>query len=214
MDYEQTWAWQLWPGRNKRCCGGRVMVGPDWPRAALTCVLINTPGVGFLILVQGSWSEFGVSICLQVLSAFQLYRLSTSNPGFIPLQNSAFAQGPVGSLPLSSLNVDLNRQQAVVGGVSYVLKWCSTCHIYRPPRTSHCTVCNVCVERFDHHCPWVGNCVGCRNYSLFLGFLLLCGVYFALIAAVCARVGSRKEAIAEAVPELVLGSLCVLVQTR
>ncbi|VWU52151.1 palmitoyltransferase, putative, partial [Hepatocystis sp. ex Piliocolobus tephrosceles] len=38
-------------------------------------------------------------------------------------------------------------------------------------RSRHCRLCKRCVRTYDHHCPWINNCVAENNRSLFLLYL-------------------------------------------
>ena len=49
---------------------------------------------------------------------------------------------------------------------------CPQCKVIRTARSRHCAICNCCVERYDHHCPWINNCVGIKNHNAFMLFLI------------------------------------------
>lgn len=51
---------------------------------------------------------------------------------------------------------------------------------WKPPRTHHCSSCGVCRLEFDHHCPWIGNCVTLSRQKAFLALLYLTPVAFAV----------------------------------
>ena len=57
--------------------------------------------------------------------------------------------------------------------------------IFRPPRTSHCHICNYCIEKFDHHCPWVGSCVGKKNYFWFMIYVFVESLYLSYMFGIC-----------------------------
>eukprot|EP00931_Biecheleriopsis_adriatica_P103093 TRINITY_DN7797_c0_g1_i1.p1 TRINITY_DN7797_c0_g1~~TRINITY_DN7797_c0_g1_i1.p1 ORF type:complete len:749 (+),score=114.64 TRINITY_DN7797_c0_g1_i1:56-2248(+) len=50
---------------------------------------------------------------------------------------------------------------------------CVVCRARRKMRSHHCKECGRCVDRLDHHCPWIDNCVGLGNQRAFYFFIVL-----------------------------------------
>ena len=49
-------------------------------------------------------------------------------------------------------------------------RWCDFCQVFQPPDGAHCPDCNVCIAGYDHHCVWMGTCIGKRNHRQFIRF--------------------------------------------
>ncbi|KAL3509764.1 hypothetical protein ACH5RR_029165 [Cinchona calisaya] len=115
--------------------------------------------------------------------------VSIIDPGIIPrnYQNSSV------ELSTNSNNTNRRRYRVItINGIEVKLKYCRICNIYRPPRSCHCAVCNNCIERFDHHCPWIGHCIGLRNYRLYLMFLSTGLLLFAFIFIFSCKIVHHK----------------------
>ncbi|KAI5564843.1 hypothetical protein POPTR_014G104000v4 [Populus trichocarpa] len=106
---------------------------------------------------------------LLIMLLWSYFTVLSKDPGSVPenwravLPEEALETG-------SSLN---DRSDCVVATDGLDRRaFCNHCENGKPPRCHHCSVCQRCVLKMDHHCVWVVNCVGARNYKFFLLFLL------------------------------------------
>ncbi|XP_061881141.1 palmitoyltransferase ZDHHC12-B-like isoform X1 [Entelurus aequoreus] len=96
---------------------------------------------------------------LVVLSVLLYFAVSLMDPGFV-LSDTVKAS-------------DLETESMMPQTSTARLRRCGFCLLQQPMRAKHCQTCKKCVRRFDHHCPWMENCVGERNHRWFLLYLLV-----------------------------------------
>ncbi|XP_044507015.1 probable protein S-acyltransferase 1 [Mangifera indica] len=195
--------YKLWKGNNKFLCGGRLVFGPDGKALILTSIMIGGPAMAFclnmLLLINPDNPAYHYPVLvgaflLTILDFCFLFLTSCRDPGIIPRNvqlpelDESFTQSTEW-LNDKAFDIKLPRTRDVkINGMSIKVKFCETCLLYRPPRASHCSICNNCVQKFDHHCPWVGQCIGIRNYPFFI-----CFISFATILCIYVFVFSWKN---------------------
>jgi ribosomal protein L40E len=128
----------------------------------------------FTVHVIIPFVHFGLGIFLiavfngaLILLIYSHLKCSLSDPGHVPV--------PEARIDFSDTNLLQQRED----------DWtiCQRCEMWRPPRSYHCRVCNRCIRKMDHHCPWINNCVGEWNQKYFILFLFY-GLVTCLIAAI------------------------------
>lgn len=180
--------YQVWPGKILFPCGGRCVTAYPSGPAACAWSFILVPCGFYCLFVGRLWTEWYplvplAAACVFLLTTTFLCLTCCSDPGIIPRRQMIVAAGldrdlkellgydvlgtgePTGQADIDSSNMvpeELRKRG---------FKWCRTCKIIRPPRSSHCPDCDQCVLRYDHHCPFVNNCIGQRNYHFFVGFV-------------------------------------------
>jgi len=71
------------------------------------------------------------------------------------------------SVPALEANLQEQKERKRLGD----RRNCKWCNKFKPDRCHHCRVCRMCILKMDHHCPWIYNCVGFKNFKYF--FLLV-----------------------------------------
>jgi DHHC palmitoyltransferase len=114
-----------------------------------------------------------------------MLRAGLSDPGIIPRKKLNIflneKKQKLKDVPNKNSKKPSREFKILQSGINTKYKFCETCFIIKPQHSHHCFDCNNCVAKFDHHCPWLGTCVGVRNYRYFFGFLFFVNILILFI---------------------------------
>lgn len=133
-----------------------IVIGPNWPYfLGLTLFLFLSFFAVFITLGNNLNSLVRlIGIIIYLLQFISYTACSILNPGLADnrfLENPNFKYDEKKSSPCSECKLLININTTEI--------------------TYHCFECEVCIEGYDHHCPWTTKCIGKKNIWLFYIFV-------------------------------------------
>ncbi|OBZ84439.1 Palmitoyltransferase erf2 [Choanephora cucurbitarum] len=172
--------YKLYIGNTVFFCGGRFLTSRAFWAFGLSLFLISMPAILFIIF-SCPWLWYHVSPAIPILFAYMfiltlaaMLKTSWTDPGILPrnldsqswIPNRRHESTDDGyGFRYSSMSEHSGfplPKEVTISGTVVRLKYCETCCIYRPPRA----------KNEDHHCIWLNNCIGKRNYTTFFTFII------------------------------------------
>ena len=179
-----------WPVYNTKiipfslCCSKkqRIYVSISLPdNASVVAIYISfiAPAIIFYSVILPAYTSSvvlpsvltGVLLLLTIVCYFDVM---TTNPGYVDTSKT-----------ITKEEFEKLQPKKVIKDVEYKLSYCETCHIIRDLRVFHCSRCGRCVQRHDHHCPFVNNCIGKNNHFKFLKAITVATSYSSCITIYC-----------------------------
>ena len=144
-----------------------IIIGPHWP-LYLCVVGIFSVGIYFFYIHLGKY----VNTYLNFIG-FIIYLIFLISYTYTALINPGYPKHDIDSL---------------TGEPRKKFYFCDICKLWanKEKKTWHCYDCNICIEGYDHHCPWTGKCIGKKNFfsfAIFVGSVFILFIYFIIIVS-------------------------------
>ncbi|KAI7745916.1 hypothetical protein M8C21_005544 [Ambrosia artemisiifolia] len=166
----------------------------------LALVMLHLIFVGFIFIFDQDFRErskdqplyTSIYLLLVVVTLVQYFFTSGSSPGYVvdamrefakteaslrasEVSKNRLGENLLGNNPMNWTKMVMDMYPPAPPGqpaTSARTYTCTYCHVVQPPRAKHCHDCDRCVLQFDHHCVWLGTCIGQGNHCRFWWYIL------------------------------------------
>ena len=166
---------KLWEAKNSFKWFGLFIKGPKNDNRSKYCYWVSFGIIQLLyfsmiapyLLIKVSWLLFSFNFVMFFSTIVFSLITSYKDPGIIPRYPLLRAISN-GEIPKKFCK---DSDDGEPKNPEDEKKFWKTWKIWRPERASHWSVWDWWVEVFDHHCPYLNNWIGHRNYKYFIAFL-------------------------------------------